>query len=143
MVTQVTIDSIAMIGQEILTAKRKFNKIAYLVEVQRRDQKVNDNYIKIIFGNVSAEISTVVIDCVQNRVASLAFYGTLSVTPVQLSMKYGHCREAYSVHDDLYFYYFNSEKKLIEYSISFFEPNHQKINVERNNESLSNILLNW
>jgi len=143
MVTQITIDSIVVIGQQILNSGQKCSSIDHLIKGERKDQKINDDYNKIIFYNVSSDIKTVVIDCMHDTIESITVYGTLNVTPRQLYLKYNNFRETYSVHDDLYFYFFNYDKNDAKYSISFFEPNHRKINVEQDNERLYNIQINW
>ena len=104
-------------------------------------QKINDNYYKIILREVSDYIKVIIIDCKANSVQAISFNGTINISPKQLFEMFKNYREGYSIRDDLYFYFFNEDKKNGDYTLSFFDPLHKQVDIIENNEYLSNLTI--
>lgn len=107
------------------------------------NQPVNDYYNKIIVRNVSDSIQTVIIDCKKNKIETVSFHGLIKICSKDLFEVYNNFREGYSMRDDLYFYFFNEDKKFGGYKLSFFEPSHKEVNIHESEKSLSNLTLSW
>ena len=106
-------------------------------------QKINHDNSKIIIKNISEDISVAVVDCTNNKIKNILFNGVIDINPQELVLVFGTFREGYSIYDDLYFYFFNEDRKNGNYVISFFDPFHNSINIQDSEESLSNIALSW
>lgn len=143
MITQISTSKIEEFAQEIEKINFDCKEILHLISGEIRHQKVNDVYNKIIFEKVSDNIKTVVIDCEANKIKAIAFYGSLNIKFKEIFDLFKTYREHYSIHDDLYFYFFNEEKILRNYIVSFFDPSSKKGKIQESNEQLSNLMLTW
>jgi hypothetical protein len=114
-----------------------------LISGEIKYQKVNDGYYKIIIEKVSDNIKTVVIDCDSNKIRSIAFYGSLNIQAKEIINLFKYYREHYSIRDDLYFYFFNEEKKSKDYFLSFFVSSFERNKIQVSDERLSNVTLSW
>ena len=142
-ISQIHITDIKSIVNEIERSNCDCNALLSVVKGEIEDQPVNDNYNKIIVRNVSDSILTVIIDCKKNKIEAVSFHGLIKISSKELFEMYKHYREGYSMRDDLYFYFFNEDKKFGDYRLSFYEPSHNQVNIHESEESLSNLTLSW
>lgn len=142
-ITQIHIADIKSISDQVEQNGRDCNDFLNIVKGEVEFQKVNENYNKIIIRNASSSIRTIIIDCKENKIEAVSFNGTIQISPKDLFEMYKHYRQGHSVRDDLYFYFFNEDKKLGDCRVSFFEPSNNQINVMEDVKSLSNLTLNW
>ncbi len=142
-ITQLNITYIKFIVNEIERRNCDCNALLSMIKGEIENQPVNDSYNKIIIRNVSDSILTVIVDCKKNKIETVSFHGLINISPKELFKIYKHCREGYSMRDDLYFYFFNEDKELGDYRLSFFNPIHNQVNIQENGESLSNLTLSW
>lgn len=117
----------------------KLNTFFNSLKGEREYQHINAGYTKIIIRNISEHINHIVVDFKNNKIASLYFQGNISVTPDELLQKFGQYREFFSVRDDLYFYFFNENRRLGNCQISFYEPSGTRIPIKENSNRLLNI----
>ncbi|HWK02985.1 MAG TPA: hypothetical protein VNS58_05115 [Puia sp.] len=143
MITQISTSNIEEIAHEIQGIDYDCNALSHLISGEIKYQKVNDAYYKIIIEKVSNDIKTVVIDCAANKIKSIAFYGSLNIQAKEIFSFFKNYREHYSIHDDLYFYFFNEEKKSGSYIVSFFDSSPKRNKIQESDEHLSNLMLNW
>lgn len=136
--------------KEILTIADKVqnqhfdcNEILRLFSGTIEYQKVDDNYYKSIIRDIPNSTLTVIVDCKNKRVISISFNGSLNITGNDIFKLFGNYRESYSIRDDLYFYFFHEDKKNFNYKISFFEPSHKPMNIQKSDELISNLILSW
>lgn len=106
-------------------------------------QIINEHSSTFIFEGVSKLISTIVVGCQDGKICSITFYGEIEISPEDLYSRYKIFSDSYSYRDDLHFYIFNEDKAQGNYILPFFEPSHEKIDVERNNNNLSNVTIAW
>lgn len=142
-ITQIHITDIKSIVNEIERSNCDCNALLSMVKGEIENQQVNDYYNKIIVRNVSDSILTIIIDCNKNKIEAVGFHGLIKISSKELFEMYKYYREGYSMRDDLYFYFFNEDKKFGDYRLSFFEPSHGQVNIHKSEESLSNLTLSW
>ena len=143
MISQISITSIDEIVHEIQRINYSCNELPHLINGELKTQKINQMYKKIIIEKVSDNIKTIVVDCNSNKIKSIAFYGVLNIQPKDIFSFYKHYRQHYSVRDDLYFYFFNEERALGNYFLSFFTRSPEENGIKYSHEPLSNLMLSW
>lgn len=143
MITQISINDIQEIAKEIEKINYDCNELSHLFSGEIKQQKVSDFHNKIIIERVSDKINTVVIDCTENKIRSIAFYGSMNIQVDETFNFFKDYREQYSIHDDLYFYFFNEEKIVGTYIVSFFTSSSKKNGKLESKEQLSNLILSW
>jgi hypothetical protein len=143
MITQVSIGSIEEIAREVEKKNLACQTLSKLLNGETTTQKVTDLYFKIITRKVSESIDTVIVDCQSNSVKAITFYGSLDIRPIEVFEFFKDYREHYSIHDDLYFYYFSAGKNGGKYVVSFFEASGNKIDPRKGNEKLGNLTISW
>jgi hypothetical protein len=106
-------------------------------------QKIDEEHLTTIIRKVSNTISTIIIGSVDSKIKTIAFYGSIQITPKDIFHLFGKFREAYSFKDDLYFYFFNETKEQGNFKLSFFEPSHHKLDIANNESGLDNLFVAW
>lgn len=81
-------------------------------------QYISDNWEKYILKNVSDSIKTVVLDCVNNNLKTIAFYGTLQISFNDLLSIYVKYRRVYASYDEITQFFFNEDKSKGAYVIT-------------------------
>ena len=143
MIEDLFINDIKIIAERIEGNKFNCDCIYEILTGEIQIQQINDEYKKIIIRNISRNINMVVVDCIRNEVKSLSLNGNLNINPTELYQMFSNFREVFSVHDNLFFYFFNEDKKNGKCIVSFFEPSHKKINVVETVKNISNVTLSW
>ncbi|SFP79718.1 hypothetical protein [Parafilimonas terrae] len=142
-ISQIKIEDIQTIYFLIESNNYSCNRLIEIIDKNVTTQKINENESTIILNKVSENISTIVLGCEISRIKTITFYGNINVTPKELWNIFKKYREGYSIHDDLYFYFFNEDKESRNYILSFFDPSHKQVDIYNSNEHLSNITLTW
>jgi hypothetical protein len=140
---QVNVTNIEEIIQRVLEIERECNRISELFDGNCKEQIISPDYSKLIIGGVSTSINSVVIDCKNGKIETMTFCGSLGLSAEHLFSLYKHYREAYAPRDEFYFYFFNESRTDDSPIVSFFEPNHNQVNVKTANGSLSNLTIKW
>lgn len=143
MITQISMTDVKEIAHEIQKINYDCNELPGLISGEIKYQRVNDTYSKIIIEKVSDNIKTAVIDCDSGKIKSIVFYGSLNIQAKEIFSLFKDYREHYSIYDDLYFYFFNEEKKSGNYILSFFDSSPKKNKIQESEEHLSNLMLSW
>lgn len=140
---KLTTKDIKWIADEVQNSKcHDFEKLG-IPRANFKKIRIDDSSEKIIYSEISDSIRSVVIDCRYNRIENITFYGSIDISPDQLFNIFKHYRESYSIKDDLYFYFFNEEKKQGDFILSFFDPSHNRVKVDEPGKNISNITLSW
>jgi hypothetical protein len=142
-ISQIFINDIKVITNNIENCDYDCGYVLSMMNGKIESQKVSDNYDKIIIREISSSILTVIIDCKEKKIRSISFNGYIDINPKELFLMYADYREGYSIRDNMYFYFFNEDRKKGNYTISFFEPSHKQVDIHKSDENLSNILLSW
>ncbi|MBV4360368.1 hypothetical protein [Pinibacter aurantiacus] len=140
---QITINDIKVIVDRIESGNYDCSNALDFMHGKIENQKINDDYNKVIIRSESGNVKVIIIDCIKNIIKAISFNGSIDISPNELLEMFTNYREEYSSHDDLYFYLFNDDKKKGRYTLSFFEPSHKQVNVHQNDEWLSNLTLSW
>lgn len=128
--------SITMLEKFIIDLKNNQNKCKSIEGVFLGEsfvQIVNSSYKKIVIKNTEHSISDVVIDCINENVHAITFYGKLDISPFGLVQKFRKYREDYSFRDELYFYFFNEDSIGGDFSLSFFKTDNSTIDFDVTN----------
>jgi hypothetical protein len=141
--TPLSINNIKSIAENIEKSDYDCNRQLRDLNGDIETQVIDENYKKLIIRNMSGNVRAIVIDCKSDRIKAISFNGIIEISPKKLWEIYKTYREAYSIRDDLYFYFFNEDKKQGNYVLSFFEPTHRAVNISKNDEYLSNVMLSW
>ena len=142
-ITQIYVHDIKAIADQIEAGDYNSEILLSNINGKTEIQKVEDAYDKFIIRNVSASILAIIIDCKKGKIKAISFNGFLGIKPKELFTMFGDYREGYSAKDDLYFYFFNENKKVGNFIVSLFEPSHKQINIHESNQALSNLTLSW
>lgn len=140
---EISIVTIELIVDEIRSNNFDCNSLLGSFKKGIEYHNLNDEYTKIVVRDMSKTINVTVMDCKNDKIQSISFYGSISITPIALLEKYKQYREAYSARDDLYFYFFNEDKLIGDYRISFFDSPNNRISVNNNPTNLSNLTIDW
>jgi hypothetical protein len=109
-------------------------------EVER--QHIDVGYDKVIVRNVSDKITMAVIDCKEQKIKSITFYGKIEISRKELLEMFPTYRKAMSFRDNLYFYFFNEEKRERNYIVSFSEDPAYSYD-SNSRKGISNLTLSW
>ncbi|ULQ55429.1 hypothetical protein KJS94_12330 [Flavihumibacter rivuli] len=141
--TEINMTSIEFIIAKVQKCGYECNSVLNSFQGIIEDQTISDTYNKIIVRDVSDSINTIVFDCRENKIEAISFIGNIKISPKELFEKFKQYREAYSIRDDLYFYFFNENRQFGPVKISFFEPTHKQLQGSSETKYLANLTLSW
>ena len=126
---KIELENITGIIEQLENIDFDCDELFNLIDGDAEKQLINENYTKVIIRKVTTEINTVIVDCYNKKIMAIFFDGNLDIKVKEIAEKYKEIQERYSFHDDLYFYSFEIKKNNKNYTISFFEPFSNKIDL--------------
>jgi hypothetical protein len=110
-------DNIETIADNFISQKtsQKLFIEGFQGDVEKHD--LSGGWEKYIIRNVSNSINTIVLDCINSRFTSIAFFGDFQISFNDLVSIYKKYRRFYSHHDDVTQFFFNENSSKGTYVI--------------------------
>lgn len=108
-ISQIEKSDIELVASLIESNRNSCENVAKLFDGDLQVQEVNSSIIKYIINNTSADIKSVIIDCVDQQITGVTFYGALKITNNELLEVYGDYTEHYVPYDDAYDIFFKRQ----------------------------------